>query len=551
MKTLSRLVVKHPLRAWILVFLISALVGWGAEEFWHRSAINQRQSLLETEAARAGIAIVSQTLNSNIMGALALLGLVDETIKLEASGNLPPNGATTTQLLESLRLHYEMDGIFVVGGDGRIRSSCQTSGKTLTGVDIRFRPYFHSMKEGRENIYAAVGTTSGERTLYFVAPAFVESRRDSHVTGGVVARYGLSRLDRLISGYADLAFLLSPQGLVFASSRPDWIGLLAGSLTPEKLKAIRELKQFGTMFDQKEPLPLPISLGKKIVSYGGRSYALATANLNWNDPQGAWTVVLMEDLRLSLPLSARIVTGFIFGLAALMFGILFKLVLRARNSQAEAVRLLQKQVEAQEIAAERKTRVAEASLKMHQAGTLEELGTAFLLFAHSLLGTLQGAFYVLEAESGRELRLMAEFGCSPGIPVTVTIGDGLIGQCALEKKPIHLDVPEVSYWKISSGLGASQPRMVILRPVMSGESLIGVVELAALKPFGPEEALMVADLMTLLGLNVEILIRRREAKKIAVVQSAANHETAGMIEDNKPDRNSAVSWKKAHKKNHS
>ena len=50
-----------------------------------------------------------------------------------------------------------------------------------------------------------------------------------------MARTGLQKVDELLRGKADIALLLSPQGVVFASSRKEWIGHLSGTPTPERL----------------------------------------------------------------------------------------------------------------------------------------------------------------------------------------------------------------------------------------------------------------------------------------------------------------------------
>jgi methyl-accepting chemotaxis protein len=61
----------------------------------------------------------------------------------------------------------------------------------------------------------------------------------------------------------------------------------------------------------------------------------------------------------------------------------------------------------------------------------------------------------------------------------VLIGEGLIGQCFLEKESIVLlDVPN-NYIKITSGLGLSNPRFILVVPLKREETILGVMEIAS------------------------------------------------------------------------
>src|SRR6185436_1337539 len=63
------------------------------------------------------------------------------------------------------------------------------------------------------------------------------------------------------------------------------------------------------------------------------------------------------------------------------------------------------------------------------------------------------------------------------------LGEGLVGQCAKEKKRILLtDVPG-DYVRISSGLGEAVPLNIVVLPVLFEGTLRAVVELASFSPF--------------------------------------------------------------------
>ncbi len=83
------------------------------------------------------------------------------------------------------------------------------------------------------------------------------------------------------------------------------------------------------------------------------------------------------------------------------------------------------------------------------------------------------------------LELQAGYGYEErkNLSTSFRIGEGLVGQCAKEKKRILLtDVPG-DYVRISSGLGESIPLNIIILPVLFEGSVRAVIELASFSPF--------------------------------------------------------------------
>ena len=83
------------------------------------------------------------------------------------------------------------------------------------------------------------------------------------------------------------------------------------------------------------------------------------------------------------------------------------------------------------------------------------------------------------------LELQAGYGYEERkhLSTSFRLGEGLVGQCAKEKKRILLtDVPG-DYVRINSGLGESPPLNIIVLPVLFEGSVRAVVELASFSPF--------------------------------------------------------------------
>ena len=494
---------------WASIGLLSVLAGLAGGLLLRDVREHERLTLLGFETHRLSIELMGQTLNGSLMGATALLGRVDEEIKREARGELAPNGAHVTRLLRAVAQSGDSDGGFIVGGDGIIRSSFGL-GKSSTGVNVQFRPYVKAAAEGKKAVYAAIGTTTGLRTLYYAAPAYQGEGAETPVIGTVVARGSMDSIDKLLQKRSDIALLLSPQGVVFAANRPEWIGFLAGKSTPERLKAIRETKQFGKMFDGSEPSVLPVSIRPGRVEVASGRFAVAADPLNWNDPLGDWQVVLMEDMAASVPRRDSIIVGLAVGLAVLGLLTMVLNAVRSRQTKQHTAAQLEAFGRRQQRTVELKSRLAAASIRLQQMHEVAEIAQTFLSEAHPLLNAFQGVVYVVSETDNSRLRLAASFAGSEAVKEEIALGETLLGECALADHAQIIETPPPDsggIWSIHSGLGHVQPAAVMLGPVRVQGVLLGVVELAVLSV--PDEDLrqIFDEMLEILALNLKLAAR--------------------------------------------
>lgn len=101
----------------------------------------------------------------------------------------------------------------------------------------------------------------------------------------------------------------------------------------------------------------------------------------------------------------------------------------------------------------------------------------------------QGALFTVTDAENQELELTAAYAYNKKkyINRKIKFGEGLAGQCVLERQTIHLrEVPE-NYVQITSGLGHSLPRTIILVPLLTDQAVYGVLELASFRTFEPHE----------------------------------------------------------------
>lgn len=67
------------------------------------------------------------------------------------------------------------------------------------------------------------------------------------------------------------------------------------------------------------------------------------------------------------------------------------------------------------------------------------------------------------------------------------LGDGLVGQCAMNQSTLHVKNIPTDYPSISSGIGESQPVEILLFPILFENKLLGVIELATFTPITEEQ----------------------------------------------------------------
>jgi signal transduction histidine kinase/DNA-binding response OmpR family regulator/HAMP domain-containing protein len=120
---------------------------------------------------------------------------------------------------------------------------------------------------------------------------------------------------------------------------------------------------------------------------------------------------------------------------------------------------------------------------------LTEVSSMILSELATLVSAQHGVFYTMTRTADHAadgvLEMQAGYGYEERkhLSTTFRLGEGLVGQCAKEKKRILLtDVPG-DYVRINSGLGAAVPLNIIVLPVLFEGSLRAVVELASFSQF--------------------------------------------------------------------
>ncbi len=135
-----------------------------------------------------------------------------------------------------------------------------------------------------------------------------------------------------------------------------------------------------------------------------------------------------------------------------------------------------------------------------------QLAKNVITFLAQYLDIQVGIFYLLEENrSEQSLKLIASYAYiyRKGSHNEFLLGEGLVGQAALEKKPILITkVPQDYYVHIQSGLGKALPKNVILQPFMYEGVLKGVIELATFNPITDLQQKYLNQVMPNIGIAI-------------------------------------------------
>ncbi len=117
----------------------------------------------------------------------------------------------------------------------------------------------------------------------------------------------------------------------------------------------------------------------------------------------------------------------------------------------------------------------------------------------------QGMFYILEQtedQKNQKLKLFAAYAYNTELEMTrdFELGEGLVGQCAVDKERILLNNIPKNYIKIGSGLGMAKPANVIVLPVLFETEIKAVIELASFDNFSETHLDFLSQLTESIGI---------------------------------------------------
>jgi HAMP domain-containing protein/CheY-like chemotaxis protein/signal transduction histidine kinase len=149
-----------------------------------------------------------------------------------------------------------------------------------------------------------------------------------------------------------------------------------------------------------------------------------------------------------------------------------------------------------------KTNLARFTGMLQGQRDLGTVGRLLLSELAPLVNAQQGVIYQMETEEAPELVLLSAFAdnTEDGHRRRLQIGEGLVGQCAAEKRRMLIaGLPEHTV-PIRSGLFMSVPQNVIVLPVLFEDRVKAVIELASLSTFTTSHLSFLEQLTASIGI---------------------------------------------------
>ncbi|WP_440480614.1 HAMP domain-containing protein [Ramlibacter tataouinensis] len=155
-----------------------------------------------------------------------------------------------------------------------------------------------------------------------------------------------------------------------------------------------------------------------------------------------------------------------------------------------------------------KTNLAKFTRMLQGQKDLVAVGHLILSELAPVVGAQQAEFYVLNNSSEpQRLRLTASYASDGhgAYGKQVDLGQGLVGQCAFDKKKILLtsNLPETL--RIASGLTETAPLNVLVLPIIFEGQVRGVLELASVERFNPTHEQFLDQLAESIGIVVNTI----------------------------------------------
>ncbi len=166
-----------------------------------------------------------------------------------------------------------------------------------------------------------------------------------------------------------------------------------------------------------------------------------------------------------------------------------------------------------------KTNLAKFSRMLQGQRDVLAVGKLILSELAPVVSAQHGVFYIMSGDGDEaELKLLASYAASDGngLPTRFKLGQGLIGQAAIDKERILLSDVPTDYIRVQSGLGESRPINIVVLPILFEGEVKAVMELSSLERFNPTHQALLDQLAESIG----IVLRTIEA----------NRRTEGLLE---------------------
>ncbi|KMJ57663.1 histidine kinase [Bacillus sp. LL01] len=170
----------------------------------------------------------------------------------------------------------------------------------------------------------------------------------------------------------------------------------------------------------------------------------------------------------------------------------------------------------------------------HRNVSTDSLAEKFIATLTPLMDAKLGAFYLLDGEGkGATFKKVATYadGAEDVGGEAYKLREGLVGQCAWDKKAILLEEVSENYSVVTTGLGHIKPKSIIIAPVIIKDEVIAVIEMATLTEFTKTHRQLLNKVLETLGIAITNILGRMEVERLLLESQAQTEELQSQSEE--------------------
>jgi len=176
-----------------------------------------------------------------------------------------------------------------------------------------------------------------------------------------------------------------------------------------------------------------------------------------------------------------------------------------------------------------KAEVSGITEQLQSCETFESVGKCLFTNLSKSIPLFYGALYVGNEGRTRWIRVGGFALEGPEEAREFAVGEGLVGQTAVEKRPLVVPANEGDHLLVSTGMGTISPHTLLFLPVVSQEVVVGVLEIAPISSLSERQQALLDALLPALAANSEIMGANIRTRKL-LEQTQAQAEKLAISE---------------------
>ena len=320
----------------------------------------------ELEKGRTKLSLYQVIIDNELSRLEHLPALLAQDVELGHSDPL-------NEEFKSISISSQAEAIYALDQSGETFAASNFDlPQTFLGQNYQFRRYFTQAMKGLETSFFAIGATTSRPGYFLAAPIF----DTANPIGAMVVKLDLTALNNALETTGDKVVVTNKEGIVVLSSVPTFRYRSTRKISPERLSAIAQERQFGN-----ETLdPLPWAVERDSIFVDSQNYLLLEEQLQEEN----WQLFYLADANVARTRAftvSSILAALMIAASALLFILRERRVRKALETSQKDRRRLQREIEVRRKAEER---LESAQTALKRTSKLAALGQLSASVTHEL-----------------------------------------------------------------------------------------------------------------------------------------------------------------------